>query len=126
MMEASYRPVELKKRIDFIDILRGFALLGILFNNILLFSGYDFIPLQNLRQFSTFDLDTQLWEFLDIVITGKFYTLFSILFGVGFYLQWSKKSHDFLKVYRRRLFILLIFGFLHSLLWFGDILFLYA
>ncbi len=125
-MGTSYQPVEPKKRIDFIDILRGFALLGILFNNSLLFSGYDFMPLQNLRLFSTFNLDTQLWEILDVVVTGKFYTLFSILFGVGFYLQWSKKSHDFLKVYRRRLFILLIFGFIHSLIWFGDILFLYA
>lgn len=125
-MGTSYQPVEPKKRIDFIDILRGFALLGILFNNILLFSGYDFMPLQNLRLFSTFNLDSQLWEILDVVVTGKFYTLFSILFGVGFYLQWSKKSHDFLQVYRRRLFILLIFGFIHSLIWFGDILFLYA
>jgi uncharacterized protein len=122
-------PIDPKKRIEILDVLRGFALLGILFNNILYFSGYTFQPFDALRQTPTFRLDETLYSFLDIVITAKFYTLFSILFAVGFYLQLSRHADDasdFLKVYRRRLFILLLIGVLHSLFWFGDILFMYS
>jgi uncharacterized protein len=59
----------------------------------------------------------------------KFYAIFSILFTVGFYIQWNKNKSDavnFLKTYRRRLFILLLIGFIHGLFWSGDILFTYA
>ena len=126
---TNLQPIEPKKRIEVLDVLRGFALLGILFNNILYFSGYSFQPFDELRKNSTFQLDEKLYYFLDIVITAKFYTLFSILFAVGFYLQLSKHTNDapdFLKTYRRRLFILLLIGVLHSLFWNGDILLMYS
>jgi uncharacterized protein len=126
---TSLLPIDPKRRIDILDVLRGFALLGILFNNILYFSGYTFQPFDELRKNPTFLLDEQLYHFLDIVITAKFYTLFSVLFAVGFYLQLSKHTSDasdFLKTYRRRLFILLSFGVLHSLFWSGDILLMYS
>ena len=123
------KPVDPKKRIEILDVLRGFALSGIIFNNILYLSGYSFIPFSNLSRFLNFEINEKIFHFLDIIITAKFYTLFSILFAVGFYLQFSKHrehSIDFLGTYRRRLVILLIIGLIHSLLWFGDILFLYA
>lgn len=122
-------PIEPKQRIEILDVLRGFALLGIIFNNILYFSGYSFVPFDALRQFPNFHLNEKIYQFLDLIITAKFYTLFSMLFAVGFYLQFSKhqkESVDFLRIYRRRLFILLIFGLIHSLIWFGDILLMYA
>ena len=123
------QPIDPGRRIEVLDVLRGFALLGILFNNILYFSGYSFQPFDELRNNSTFQLDEKLYYFLDIVITAKFYTLFSILFAVGFYLQLNRHandSSDFLKTYRRRLFILLLIGVLHSLFWNGDILLMYS
>ncbi len=126
---ANLQPIDPKRRIEILDVLRGFALLGILFNNILYFSGYAFQPFDELRTNPTFQLDEKLYDFLDIVITAKFYTLFSILFAVGFYLQLSRHTNDtsdFLRTYRRRMFILLLIGVLHSLFWFGDILLMYS
>lgn len=123
------QPIDPKKRIDILDVLRGFALMGILFNNILYFSGYAYLPFEKLRQFPTFKLDEAIYHLLDVIITAKFYTLFSILFAIGFYLQYSKSKEDparALGYYRRRLCILLLFGILHSLFWSGDILLMYA
>jgi uncharacterized protein len=93
------------------------------------FSGYDFMPFAALKQVTNFQLDEKLYSFLDIIITAKFFTLFSILFAAGFYIQYNKRKEDsvnFLKMYRRRIFFLLIIGLIHSLIWSGDILFLYA
>lgn len=121
--------IDPKQRIQILDILRGFALLGILFNNMEYFSGYDFMPFADLKQITNFQLDEKLYSFLDIIITAKFFTLFSILFAVGFYVQYNKGKEDsvnFLKTYRRRIFFLSIIGVVHSLIWSGDILFLYA
>ncbi|WKX76284.1 DUF418 domain-containing protein [Zobellia laminariae] len=87
------------------------------------------MPFDDLKQITDFQLDEKLYSFLDVIITGKFYTLFSILFAVGFYVQYEKNKEDsinFLKTYRRRLFFLLLIGFLHSLIWFGDILLVYS
>jgi uncharacterized protein len=116
-------------RIGVIDAVRGFAILGILFANIQSWSGYKFIPLETIEQLPYFDLDSlfntlQLW-----VIDGKFYAMFSMLFGVGFGLQYSKYEADearFLPTYRRRQLFLLLFGVIHALIWSGDILVLYA
>lgn len=126
---TSNQPIEPKQRIEILDILRGFALLGIIFMNMGFFSGYFFMPFDDLKQITDFQLDEKLYSFLDVIITGKFYTLFSILFAVGFYVQYEKNKEDsinFLKTYRRRLFFLLLIGFLHSLIWFGDILLVYS
>ena len=125
----TFTPIEPKQRIEILDILRGFALLGIIFNNMQYLSGYAFTPFDTLKQIINFQLNEDLYHFLDIIITAKFYTLFSFLFATGFYIQLSKHmedSTDFLKTYRRRLFILLVIGAVHSLIWFGDILLSYA
>ena len=95
----------------------------------LYFSGYSFMPFDDLKQITNFQLDESIFSVLDFIIRAKFYTLFSILFAVGFYLQFNKYREDptdFIKIYRRRIFILLIIGLIHSLIWFGDILFTYS
>ena len=76
------KPIEPNKRIEIIDILRGFALLGIIFMNMSFFSGYIFMPFEELKQISNFGLDNKLYNLLEITVTGKFYTIFSILFAV--------------------------------------------
>jgi uncharacterized protein len=74
----------------------------------------------------------QLWQyrFHHLLVDGKFYTLFSWLFGVGFAVQLDRlerRGADGLRIYRRRVLVLLVIGLLHSLLiWDGDILTLYA
>lgn len=125
----TFAPIEPKQRIEILDILRGFALLGIIFNNMQYLSGYAFTPFDTLKQIINFQLNEDVYHLLDIIVTAKFYTLFSFLFATGFYIQLSKHTDDspgFLKTYRRRLFILLVIGIIHSLIWFGDILNSYA
>jgi uncharacterized protein len=122
-------PIEPNQRSELLDILRGFALLGIIFNNMQYLSGYAFTPFETLKQTMNFQLNEDFNHVLDIIITAKFYTLFSFLFATGFFLQLSRHtedSTDFLRTYRRRLAILLALGAVHSVIWFGDILFSYA
>lgn len=68
--------------------------------------------------------------FIQLLFTGKFYAIFSFLFGLGFYLFMERtlsKGLELVPLYRRRLLALLVFGLLHLvLLWLGDILFTYA
>lgn len=122
-------PIEPKQRLEILDVLRGFAMLGIIFNNMLFFSAYVFAPYGALKKMVDFQLSESIYRFLNVVITAKFYTLFSILFAVGFYIQFNARKEDaagFMKTYRRRILILFVMGTVHGLIWSGDILFTYA
>lgn len=106
-------------RIEIIDIIRAFALFGILFANIFVrFSGTETLP--------TTPVFEQLLSYT--LVRGKFYSIFSFLFGVGFGLQLLQANHDknFLSLYQRRISILFCIGIIHMFVWFGDILMLYA
>lgn len=122
-------PGSANTRIDVIDTIRGFAVLGILLANIQSWSGYRFLPFTELAELPYYALDSMLYWWNTFLVDSKFYAIFSLLFGVGFGLQWQRKQHQahtFLPMYRRRMAFLLLFGFLHMLLWSGDILLLYA
>jgi uncharacterized protein len=128
-MTTNYQPLQLNQRIEILDLLRGFALLGILMVN---------MPLMNapfatgMGKFSiwTDPLNEQFSWILHFFFTGKFYTLFSMLFGIGFYFFLRKSDetgNSVVPVFRRRLGWLLAIGVLHVvLLWYGDILVFYA
>ena len=77
-------PVAVAKRIDVLDYLRGFALLGIILVNIL--------PLLAVKLPSQGSADASYQRFLFLFVEGRFYTLFSFLFGVGFYLFISRAN----------------------------------
>lgn len=122
-------PLKNQKRVFILDVLRGFALLGILMVNMPLFNS----PMGTLIG------DLNLWTdpaniagkwMIDFFFHGKFYVLFSLLFGIGFYYFMRKADEagaGVIGVFRRRLFILLLIGALHVLLlWYGDILVIYA
>lgn len=114
-------------RIEILDIFRGLAVCCILFNNILFFSGYEFLPVSQRNLFHASDM--VIYRVVDFFITAKFYTLFSLLFGIGFYLQQKSFQNiaTFKQTYKRRLFVLLVFGIIHSVcIWHGDILLLYS
>ncbi|MFO7829922.1 MAG: DUF418 domain-containing protein [Bacteroidales bacterium] len=126
---SGIKPVETKKRIHILDILRGFAILGILMVNMPLFNSPFFSRLSNFTIWESFP--NQVADiFIRFFFEGKFYSLFSILFGIGFFLFLQKQNESgksIIPTFRRRLFYLLIFGVLHiTLLWFGDILLVYA
>jgi len=116
-------------RIQVIDAIRGWAVFGILVANIQNWSGYKFIPYEAIESLALYSWDETFSVLHYWFVDGKFYAIFSILFGAGFGIQYLRKQDQmetFLPVYRRRLLFLLIFGLLHALFWSGDILTLYA
>ncbi|SFM06894.1 DUF418 domain-containing protein [Salibacterium qingdaonense] len=122
-----------QKRIQTLDILRGFALLGILTANMASFKS-PFFQLQSLPgaspSFPSDMVDGGVTFMIDWLVTGKFYPLFSFLFGLGFFLFYEKlkeKGMDADRFYKRRLAFLMGTGLFHLLfLWSGDILHTYA
>jgi len=122
------KPTRAKDRIVFLDVLRGFALVGIIFANSLSWSGLKFLPFTEIELLGNLATDKILYNLLQFFVDTKFYTLFSLLFGVGFYMQYSKSGHKegFNTMYLRRLAILFVIGMVHALIWSGDILTLYA
>ena len=119
-----------KDRIEQLDALRGLALFGILLANILYWSGWVLVTDAERQAMAT--PAEQLWQyrFHHLLVDGKFYTLFSFLFGLGFALQLDRlerRGADGIRIYRRRVLVLLGIGLIHSLvIWDGDILTLYA
>jgi uncharacterized protein len=127
-MTTTTQPTVAKDRIVFLDVLRGFALTGILFANILSWSGLKFLPFEEIVNLGNAETDAQLYKVLKFFVDTKFYTIFSVLFGVGFYMQLSKNKDNpgFASLYFRRLVLLFCIGLIHASFWSGDILTLYA
>jgi uncharacterized protein len=128
MSTIQVRPISLPERIEVLDVLRGLAVCGILIGNMQWFSGYGMLPPSLAAQTPYAD---RLTHFLvHFFVEGKFYSIFSFLFGFGFALQIARAAQrGDLKasVFKRRLFWLLVIGLLHAyLLWAGDILSIYA
>lgn len=116
-----------------VDVLRGFALLGILLMNIIAFA----YPIEAYQSPVAPGLETLTGEFkglgagiwwaCHIVADLKMMTIFSMLFGGGVVLLAQNRSGGFAALYYRRIAFLLAVGFVHAfLIWFGDILFAYA
>ena len=126
---SSLQPLHAADRIGAMDILRGAALLGILLMNIEAFAG----PLD----LSFTGIDPR-WHGLDyaadalvyVLVQGKFFLLFSLLFGAGFAVMAERAAQagrSFTTMYVRRSIGLLAIGACHAVLvWSGDILLLYA
>lgn len=118
------------KRHIILDCLRGLALLGICLANFPEFSLYTFLPEGMTATMPTAEVDTVVRYLQYIFIDGKFYTIFSLLFGIGFSIILSnaeKNNRNGIRIFYRRMFVLFIIGLLHLVcLWAGDILALYA
>ena len=127
---TSASPIEASKRHVILDALRGFALLGICMANFPEFSLYSFLPAEDASAMPTSAWDYITKYFLSIFVDGKFYTIFSLLFGIGFSIIISnvtKRGGNAYVIFYRRMCVLLIIGFLHLMyIWSGDILMLYA
>lgn len=117
-------PTNLNNRIETLDVLRGFAVLGILLLNILMFGQVSFYYLNPSVIEGTLT-DWIIWALIDISAEGAMRALFSILFGAGVLLFTKNKPASF---HFKRSLWLLCFGIVDAyfLLWFGDILILYA
>ena len=112
---VTLQPVAPTSRSLTLDALRGFALFGVLIVNLL--QAYSVVE-------SAADRNVAL--LVRLLGEGTFYPIFSFLFGLGFALQ-LRKGEAALPLFRRRLSILLVIGLVHGvLIWYGDILTLYA
>jgi uncharacterized protein len=117
------------ERIAALDVIRGFALIGILLMNIEFFNRFTGDSGMGIAQGLS---GPDLWfsYFVQYFVTGKFWTIFSTLFGMGFAIMLMRAQaaqRPFLGPYLRRILALAVFGALHHiLLWNGDILFGYA
>lgn len=127
---AAPSPVPFSERIGAMDIARGFALLGILTVNFRFFSsplGASLLPPGT----DTPVLDSAWWFIVYTFGESKFYTLFSLLFGMGFIIltdrAHARRPESATPIALRRFGFLALLGFLHAnLFWYGDVLFVYA
>ncbi|MBX9784353.1 MAG: DUF418 domain-containing protein [Chitinophagaceae bacterium] len=121
-------PYQSSNRIITVDALRGFALPGILFAHFIFWYSGAGLPNEVYSKFS--DPGSQIaGAFNGIFIFGKFFTFFSFLFGLSFYLQMQSLQHkeeNFVLRYAWRLLILGVIGLMHHALWRGDILSIYV
>jgi uncharacterized protein len=124
---VSGAPVAANEREGFLDILRGVALLGIYIANLQHFSFYDG-PKETGGFFYSFDGTVEYLQ--TVLIEGKFYSIFSLLFGWGLALQMQRlkdRGVEPVLFIKRRLWAMLLLGSLHMLLlWTGDIVAFYA
>jgi uncharacterized protein len=127
--EAS--PLSSAERVAELDVLRGIALFGVFLMNFVPFAGAGVMATEEqLLSLPTAGFDFALRSVLEWLVQDKANSIFAFLFGLGFYLQMTRleaRGADFERIYRRRLFVLLIIGAIHNtFFWAWDILHLYA
>ncbi len=126
---APFAPVTGSQRIEALDVVRGFALLGIFLMNVEWFNR----PVAAINEGMPRGLTGVDWLaswFIAYFVQGKFWTIFSLLFGMGFavmLVRAERAGREFTKMYLRRILALAAFGGVHFIyVWEGDILFSYA
>ncbi len=117
-------------RLEFVDSLRGFALFGVFSANLLIFSGIEYLTGEQRASLFRGRLDTIAYSFERFFIENKFMGLFSLLFGISFWLFLSRvgsRAASANALFYRRIFWLFAIGAIHGwLLWCFDILRFYA
>ncbi|MEM7203122.1 MAG: DUF418 domain-containing protein [Planctomycetota bacterium] len=121
-------PTPARERIALVDALRGLALFGIPLVNLTWFSGYAVASASARADLWTPQGDKAAAWLIHFAVEGKFYSLFALLFGLGYAMQTARPTatatpHWF----ARRMLVLLALGLAHAaLVWFGDIVSIYA
>ena len=130
MNQTRLSPVSLDERIVSMDVLRGFAVLGILIMNIQSYSMIEAAYLNPTAYGDLTGINRWIWMLSHLFADEKFMGIFSILFGAGILLftgrveARGKKSAG---LHYRRTFFLILIGLAHAyLLWYGDILVAYG
>jgi uncharacterized protein len=123
-------PVQEGERIAALDVLRGFALLGIFMVNMQFFTMPFMRAIFDPTLAEAPPSEQAAWWFVKLLFEYKFVSLFSLMFGMGLAVQLmraDRAGRPFVPVYLRRLIVLGLMGIAHGLfLWYGDILLFYA
>lgn len=117
----------MNKRIEIVDALRGFALLGIVLIHSV--EHFDFFYPPDVQWGFSAAADQFIMQAVLFLVSGKAYSIFALMFGFSFYIQMYRQKNkgvDFGARFIRRLLILMVIGFIHSLFYEGDILLIYA
>jgi uncharacterized protein len=127
---GSIEPTAGQERYEFLDVLRGLALAGIVLANMVSLSLYLYLSKSERAILRTASTDG-VFDCLELVlIESKFYTIFSVLFGIGFSILMTRaeaKGMVFRRFFLRRALFLYLIGLAHAvLLWHNDILQFYA
>ncbi len=117
-------------RVEFVDVLRGFALLGVFGANLLIFSGFTYMSDAQRAMLPTAGMDKIVYLLELIFVENKFIGLFSFLFGVSFWLFLNRanaRGANGTLLFYRRLGWLFVIGAIHGwLFWCFDVLRFYA
>ena len=117
-------PTTERQRHVILDAMRGVALMGIALANFPKFGLWTFLSGDEQMAMPTAGTDRVVRFLQYLLVDGKFYTIFSLLFGIGFSLILARHGR---RLFLRRMLILVAIGFLHLMfIWSGDILLLYA
>jgi uncharacterized protein len=130
-MAIAIEPVPTGERIFTLDVIRGIALLGIFIMNVPFMSTSVFTGIDGAQAFPMWwDRTAELLR--EVLFSGKFNSMFSLLFGIGFTIQLGRLlerdgATGGVTTYARRLIALLAFGIVHAcVFWTGDVLHVYA
>jgi uncharacterized protein len=128
-IDGGFGPLAGRGRIASMDVLRGLALLGIGLMNVEYFSEPLMGRVDGIAP-GLSGLDRAADAFVYLFVSSKFWTMFSLLFGMGFAVMLERArtaGRDVTPIYLRRTFGLLLIGVIHAcLIWAGDILVTYA
>ena len=128
-----HEPIKTEDRINSIDVLRGVAVLGILFINIWIFALPELAYIDTTAPGGDAKLNLTSWLLCEILFEGKMRALLSLLFGAGVVMlttriEASGGAADVTDIYYRRCIWLLVFGVAQSYLlnWVADFIYVYA
>ena len=123
-------PTRREERIETLDVIRGFAVLGILVMNIQSFAMISSAYLNPTTIEGHEGSNYIIWYVCHLLADSKFLSIFSMLFGAGVVLMAKRQTDRGRRawpLHYRRMLGLLVIGLVHAyLLWYGDVLVPYA
>ena len=126
---AHASPLVDQGRIRDLDVIRGAALIGVMWMNVFAITIW-LVPSSTRDLWATAPLDRIVAFVSEWLVGGKAQTLFGVLFGFGFAVfteRATARADNAARLYARRLLFLFALGLLHfGLVWWGDILHDYA
>lgn len=127
---ALFSPISEQQRHHLIDALRGFAIFGILLVNMGGFKAPMLAAAATGERWMEGSANAATLLVIEVLASGKFVSMFALLFGMGMVMQEQRASaagRSFNRFFLRRMFVLLFLGVVHGvLLWAGDVLAIYA
>lgn len=122
------QPPQKMDRIVTLDVLRGFALFGILYAHMIFWYAAGPLPKETYQLYKDLGSGIAIGTYM-IFILSKFFAIFSFLFGLSFYIQiqgFINRQEPVISRFGWRLIILGVIGLLHHTFWRADILSIYV